>query len=252
MSDTNEKNLIGLSETNLDQPICRTYAKKWFLPIFTSKTDALRNPSTWDDPFENFFLKRTRVEIGPGEFADLESLARDWYGQCWTINSDTDAMWRIYRADKAGVQAKTTIRKLFDNLKRLSSAAPRLQFFVGRVEYVAEAEIIKTMSKLTFMDIAHGGQGDRFASLLCIKREAFQHEAEARLLFQDFDPKQGMNETLVYPLDPNVVFEEIVIDPRLNDKDAAALTAELRSAGCTLPIRRSELYRSPIFTIPAQ
>jgi hypothetical protein len=88
--------------------------------------------------------------------------------------------------------------------------------------------------------------------LLCNKREALQHEAEARLLFQDIDPKQGMNETLVYPLDPNVIFKEIVIDPRLNDNAAGALIAELRSAGCTLPIRRSELHRSPTFTILAQ
>jgi hypothetical protein len=115
MSDTNEKNLVGLSFSDLDQPIYRTYVKKWLLPILTNKADALRNPSSWEDPFENFFLERTRVEIGPGELADLEALAGDWYGQCWTNNSDADAMWRIYSPEKTGIQAKTTIRRLFDN-----------------------------------------------------------------------------------------------------------------------------------------
>jgi hypothetical protein len=61
MPDTNDKNLIQIGD--LDQPIYRTYAKKWFLPILADGKDVLRNPSTWDDPFENFFLKRTRVAL---------------------------------------------------------------------------------------------------------------------------------------------------------------------------------------------
>jgi hypothetical protein len=36
----------------------------------------------------------------------------------------------------------------------------------------------------------------------CIKREAFRHEAEVRILFQDIDdPPQGVNGIFVYPLD---------------------------------------------------
>src|SRR5215216_2812468 len=244
MSGTNDRNLIRIDDLN--QPIFRTYSKKWLLPILCTGKDALRNPSTWDDPFENFFLKRTRVEIGSGQFADLENLARDWYGQCWTTNCDTDAMWRIYSANKEGIQVKTTVGKLFDNLKRVPSMAPYLQFFVGRVAYMREAEITAMMGKLTFTDIALGGQADGFADLLCIKREAFQHESEFRILFHDTDqPGRGSNATFLYPLDANVVFEEVVLDPRLENNAAAMLEGELRTAGCRIPIRRSNLYATP-------
>src|SRR5262249_33908953 len=152
------------------------------------------------------------------ELGDLESLARDWYGQCWTTNFDTDAMWRIYSPCKDGIQVGTTVRKLFENLRRVSSKAPCLQFFVGRVEYLSEAEITARMAQLTFADVALGGQGDRFADLLCIKREAFKHEAEVRILFQDIDFRwRGSNGIFIYPVDANNVFEKIVLDPRLED-----------------------------------
>jgi hypothetical protein len=93
-------------------------------------------------------------------------------------------------------------------------ATPQLQFFVGRVEYMCQAEIAALMNTLTFYDAASGGQGHSFAKLLCTKREAFRHEAEVRILFQDIDdPPQGVNGIFVYPLDANAVFDEIVLDP---------------------------------------
>lgn len=165
-------------------------------------------------------------------------------------------MWRIYSADpneagadpkKLGVKVKTMARKLFDNLKHTDSSAPYLQFFVGQVDYKTEAEITTIMQGLTFLDVSFGGQGDKFADLLCIKREAFQHEQEVRLLFQDIDPKRGATKVFKYKLDPNAIFEEVVLDPRL--KDYAAVQSRLVSAGCTLPISRSTLYQSPHFVI---
>jgi hypothetical protein len=44
------------------------------------------------------------------------------------------------------------------------------------------------MGPLAFDDLVIGGDGYRFADLLCVKRTAFSHEAEVRLLFQDVSP----------------------------------------------------------------
>ena len=90
-------------------------------------------------------------------------------------------MWRIYSPEptmKVGVKVATTIRRLFQNLKRVGSTAPYLQFFVGKISYPLEQQITRLMHGLTFADIAIGGQGDKFANLLCVKGEAFQHENE--------------------------------------------------------------------------
>jgi hypothetical protein len=250
MSETGDRNIIRIDD--LEQPIFRIYSKERFLRGVAKGRDALRNPSCWHDPFENFFLTRTQVAVN-GDLADLKTVARDWYGQCWTTNSNTDAMWRIYSPNQTGIQAKTTIRKLFKNLRSVPSETPQLQFFVGRVEYMCQAEITALLNTLTFYDAASGGQGHSFAKLLCIKREAFRHEAEIRILFQDIDdPPQGVNGIFVYPLDANAVFDEIVLDPRLQDAAATELESELRAAGCTTPIQRSDLYTAPHFVIPAQ
>ena len=135
----------------------------------------------------------------------------------------------------------------------MPSQAPQLQFFVGRVEYMCQAEITELMNILTFYDVAGDGQAHGFAKLLCIKREAFRHEAEVRILFQDIDdPPRGVNGIFLYPLDANAVFDEIVLDPRVQDAAATELETELRAAGCTIPIQRSDLYTAPHFVIRVQ
>ncbi len=253
MNDTNERNVIRLDIGNLNQPIYRIYALNRFEELLASSDDALVNPTKWDDPFESFFLEATEVQDNStGEIISLKNLAANWYGQCWSKKAESDAMWRIYSHNKMGVKVGTTVRKLFDNFKKVVSTAPNLQFFIGAVDYKTEAEITALMKQITFLDVAIGGQGEKFADLLCIKREAFEHEEEVRLLFQDIDPKRGVGKVFKYKLNVNGVFEEVVLDPRLEDSAASAIELKLLSAGCTLPISHSRLYRAPHFIIPIQ
>jgi hypothetical protein len=61
-----------------------------------------------------------------------------------------------------------------------------------------------------------------------------------------------LNGIFLYPLDANAVFDEIVLDPRVQDAAATELESELRAAGCTIPIQRSDLYTAPRFVIRVQ
>ena len=105
------------------------------------------------------------------------------------------------------------------------------------------------MNKTSFQDIAFGGQSAGFARLLCIKREAFEHEREVRLLFQDLDPKRSTGNAVLFDFDLNTICEEVVLDPRLDEAQFAKLKAEIAAEGCTLPIVQSSLYRAPQFTL---
>jgi hypothetical protein len=97
MADTNKRNLIRLDDSGLGRPIYRIYALDRFRALLASKQDVVVNPTKWDDPFEDFFLERTEVaDHASGGTIPLRNLAGDWYGQCWSLNKDTDAMWRIY------------------------------------------------------------------------------------------------------------------------------------------------------------
>lgn len=139
---TTDKNLINLTDADLDQPIYRIYPIDRFEEMITNNEDALVNPRKWEDPFENFFLERTEVmDNVSGSAIPLKNLADDWYGQCWSLHDETDAMWRIYSSDfenNPGVKVQSTIRRLFDNLCQVSSSAPYLQYFIGKVKYFSE------------------------------------------------------------------------------------------------------------------
>lgn len=242
----NEKNLLDVKDA--DAPIYRIFSKQRFLDILASGKNGLVNPSKWEDPFENFFLNS--LVVGPrGERIHMQNLATDWYGQCWTYNEDTDAMWRIYSPCKDGVKVRTTVRKLFSSFYDDGDRFAELKFFCGNVSYYTETEITAFMGRVTFQDVAFGGQATKFAELLCVKREAFSHEREIRLLFQDMDPKRGAGGVVQFDFDTNAICGEVVLDPRLSDGDAATLEGEIRAAGCALPISQSPLYRVPNFTI---
>jgi hypothetical protein len=242
----NVKNLLNVSDP--DAPICRIFSKNRFLDLVGSRKNGLVSPSKWEDPFENFFL--SAQVIGPrGENISMNNLAKDWYGQCWTHNDDTDAMWRIYSHGRDGIKVKTTVRKLFVSFYDNQDPYAVLKFFVGQVRYFTEADIATFMNNVTFQDITFGGQADKFAQLLCVKREAFEHEHEIRLLFQDIDPRRGTDGVALFDLDVNVVCDEVVLDPRLSDADFVETKAQIKAAGCTLPISQSTLYHLPAFKI---
>lgn len=240
-----DRNVLDIDD--LDRPIYRTYDKERFLQLMTGGRDALVWPRKWEDPFENFFLRSTGI-TAENEPVSLEVLERQWYGQCWTYNEDSDALWRIYSPNKDGIKVRTTIRKLFDNLKKSPGPYNSLKFFIGKVVYMSSAEILHLVENTSFSDVAVGGQNQGFARLLCIKREAFAHENEVRLLFNNVAGHES-NHVYSYPLNVNEIFEEIVIDPRLNDDEAALLQKEVTLSGATIPIRRSDLYRLPRLTV---
>lgn len=248
----NGAKLVNLQPADLDRLVHRTFSSDRFIDLVGTKVNGLVSPGRWDDPFENFLLAHTLVRTPDGELGTLEPLAADWYGQCWTMTADSDAMWRIYSPHHTGIKATARLGDLLDGLARSVRLSVRLQAFAGKVEYKDQAAITSHMSSLTFTDLAMGGTNDRFAELLCVKREAFAHEDEIRLLYCDAEPKVGDGTVYLYHFDPNATLASVEIDPRLSQPEADAVARELRAAGLTVPAMRSTLYDVPSFTIPLE
>jgi hypothetical protein len=183
-----EDNVFDISD--LDQKIYRIFSISRFKELIMNNELVLVNPQKWDDPFENFFLKANAVDEH-GDSVSLGSIARKWYGQCWTFNSESDAMWRIYSQQKDGVRVSTTLRKLFSVLWDIKDQYAGLRHFIGKVSYQHRGEIEKFMEEHSFLDISIGGQNDMFGKLFCIKRLEFSHEAEVRLLSNDTEGSRG-------------------------------------------------------------
>lgn len=245
------KNLLGAIKP--ETPVYRIFARDRFLQLLRTAELVLPNPSLWEDPFENFFLQAP-VRLPDGRLATLRDLASKWYGQCWTFNRDTDAMWRIYSGpEKTGVRVRSTVGKLFDVICDPGNQLASLQCFAGAVEYRPRSWIEQFLQQTSFLDVAFGGQNDGFARLLCVKREEFSHEAEMRLLFCDVgdldQPSIDLPPFRPFRIDVPSVIDEVTLDPRLDDTEYARAQDELRFAGCPGPILQSELYRvtfSPI------
>lgn len=243
---TMEDNVINIDD--IDTPIYRIFTLDRFTEIIKSRENGLVHPSKWDDPFENFFLKNN-AQMANGEIVSLSSISESWYGQCWTKNKDSDAMWRIYSAGKTGVRVETTVRKLFVSFYDASDRFASLKYMIGSVEYKSRSEIESFLGSTTFLQLSLGGQSREFAKTLLIKRPEFEHENEVRLLFQDVDKIKGSHGVATFHFDWANILSEVALDPRLTESQFITEKQNLESLGCTIPITQSDLYKFTSVTV---
>lgn len=246
-------NLIFLNESDLDKPIYRVFSFDRFEQLLVENKNVLVKPKRWDDPFENFILNSTgRLNDG----REFQIGFRDnFYGQCWSLLSESDAMWRIYSPQKDGIKVKTTIRKLFLPLYYLEGeyiqkfgTESNLSSFVGKVKYSRPKELVKMLSdKKRMSNKIFDQTGWGQASTFFFKRLAFKHEKEIRLI-HNIGTKSN-NDIFKYDIIPNELFEEIVFDPRMSEEVYKEKIVRVRSLGYEKRIRQSSLYKLKNFTI---
>jgi hypothetical protein len=233
---------LNLDEIDLKQHVYRTISYERLVELFTSKKNTLVKPNLWEDTFENFILKSKLInEIGEQIEYDVHERM---YGQCWTLEESSDAMWRIYSPDKSGIRIRTTIEKLLDSLCLATIARENGEHCIGKVEYLKETELVKrakemftTHGKITF--------GNLFRSLL-IKRSAFKHENEIRLMFCDWAKGAGENNLFKYTIEPHDLITQLMIDPRVHKEQFECIECSIRKqTEYKGEIKLSQLYRLP-------
>lgn len=239
-----------LNDVDPDMKIYRVFPFWRALQLFQTKTLVLVRPSLWDDPFENFLLN-AEVAFPDGTRASLEVLRDAWYGQCWTGQTESDAMWRIYSGDKTGVRLSTTAGKLFDAVCATPNEWSSLQYFIGRVGYHSQATILSYFNALTFADVTSGGQNHDIAQSLLIKRDTFDHEREVRILHCDTHAVRS-GKVVEFPINPAALIDDVMLDPRLDASMVTTIGAALKAAGHVGPIEQSDLYRMPPLTIKSE
>lgn len=232
---------LNLGTMRGNRVVYRIFSKERLFELFTSRENVLVRPRMWEDPFENFILtspvRTARGELG--EFAFHE----DVYGQCWSLLQASDAMWRIYSADKTGVRVRTTIHKLASSLSAPLGEWAHAQAFIGKVRYLPDAEL-RTFATTIF---SQGIDPCRIAQSLLVKRHAFSHEREVRLLYLEKDSQRKHARGLYrYAVDPHALIEQIMVDPRLPLEETNALMKEIRAeTSFRGSLRRSLLYAPP-------
>ncbi len=182
-------------------------------------------------------------ELNDGKLFKVD-FREDFYGQCWTLKKESDAIWRIYAPDKDGIKVKTTIRKLLTALCDKGGVLKDISCFIGKVEYYKKNELkqfLEDSKTISSMLIDTSGVGQ--ASSLLFKRLAFSHEKEIRLIY--YSPKKLHTDKYFLDVDPLNLFDEITVDPRTNYDDFKMWKGQLRSLGYRKKIILSLLYKAP-------
>ncbi len=227
---------------------------------------------SWEDTHEAAYFKaELRVS---GVLTGIENLGLDWFGQCWSTNAQSDAMWRIYNQSGESVRIETTAGKLFDSIESsIIFNQPSFQkwvsqaLFIGRVSYHKERDLSKLIESIRFSDLALGGQSTGWANTLLQKRKAFSHEKEIRLLYQRIctdgycdDRYLCANKTKSFvangcveilpefmhiPFDWSKSIKSAMIGPRASKEQVELIRETLSADAPWLNVLQSSLYENP-------
>lgn len=219
---------------------------KYFKTLIKDKNLYFCNVNKWEDPYELIMFKQEYHE--KGKKLNLCEVKARFYGQSWSYNRDSDALWRIYSdirsLDSTGVRIKTSVQKIY-NLFFEDSTPKDFIPYIGNVCYMQKKgvmEWIKTEAQKNLVE--------RTTESLFIKRNNFGHEDEFRIILQvpsvDNDNRIiPCPDAIKIPIDINDFIYEVAFDPRLDDDTYEFLsffTRKYMTPGKR--IMRSTLYKT--------
>jgi hypothetical protein len=239
-------NFLNLSGKELDRHVYRIMPQDYVFSLFSERQNVLSRVHNWKDKFENFQLKLGGTLDGE----QFDYGFRDAFvGQCWTQDGYSEAMWGIYANDpsKRFLRIRSTPRKLLRALAAAHPDMPQDTCFFGRVSYKKEAKLKAFALEGGLLDIS----SLTFAEALLLKRHAFRHEREVRLLHFGDVSEQDERGLYRYPVDPHVVVTQIMADPNRDRHTWAADKVEIkRATGFAGAIKRSMIYDPPNWGAP--
>ncbi len=224
---------------------------KYLIILLESKQLLFKKVSSWEDSYENLFLKQTFVnEDGDVVRKELIDLCfSGLYGQCWTDKKSSDAMWRIYSQlpqetscvwdlGNTAIRIETDSEKLTKEIrKKLDGCGVELD----GVSYKTEYEIKEWLNSLP--TITRQNMTEFILESIFIKRIDFQHESEIRIIIHRPSEMDTGKSCIHIPVNPIEMINEFVLDPRLTDSQCEMIMIELTKYGVEdQKIRKSRLY----------
>jgi len=228
-----------LINTNLDeseQKIFRIMPFERFIELMTCKKLSFVRPVLWDDPFENFIMN---------SHSDCDSIKTAIYGQCWSLNIETDFMWRVYAPNKNGIKLHTNIKKFMNHIFEKNSFLENSLIFIGKVEYLPWDKTKEKFNGMSLYDsyFSRGDIKNIIANSLFIKRTEFSAESEVRVVYFYDEYLDNDIKVVDFEIEPNDFIEEVVIDSRISFDKYQILENLIREKlGYTGVISQSKLY----------
>lgn len=219
-----------------DTELYRYITLSQFITMVESQTTYLTKLTQWDDTWEAPTGKiPTQHESGKIEYP-IYSYEEDLFGQCWSLDRESDALWRIYSPNKEGIVIKTTAQnfQLYKDIK-FGVLAP-IVYYKNLVE--------------TLIELNDSGQYRRYTGGF-LKREEFKYEQEARLLVLNNEKLLGSKHEgtshIKFEVDPFSFIEEIIIDPRASSWYVETIRNYCKRVGFAIFPQQSELYSDNVY-----
>ena len=240
---------LNINSVNLDliEDVYRIFNYEYFLNDLKDEKLTLVHPLEWQDPFENFFLNAVGKR-DDGTLVGFGPVRNSFYSQCWSLKKECDGLWRNYKGqNEFAIQVKTNTKKLFNAIYDISNSFHYLSYFIGKVDYVSNEDIMNFFKEK--VDFSNFQSGMEFALTLMIKRIPFSYEEEVRVVVKAKENYDTSNSLLRIKLDLNEIIEEIVFDPWISDEMFDKKSVELRNNGYLGEIKKSKLYEKPHFIV---
>lgn len=218
---------------NKDDHLYRYISLAQFISLIENQKLFLRKVKSWDDTWEAPDDQLPIIMDDGSERYGESLIVTSTVGQCWTYEKDSDAMWRIYSPDRQGIMIETDVDSFFeiDNLKRA---------VLAKVIYFNKSNYVKKRYEIT------NNKSYRYAGDMALKREAFKHENEVRLLvcLQGYCGIGNCWDIPVvgFGINLSTFLKSITFDPRADDWFVDAMKKYCQSKSLICPIGKSTLY----------
>ncbi|MET0012037.1 MAG: DUF2971 domain-containing protein [Sedimenticola sp.] len=228
-------------DNELDKYVYRIISLERLLELFVTSKNVLVKPAKWEDKFENFILI-AKVKHSSENIVEYNIHDRI-YGQCWTFEKSSDAMWRIYSPNKDGLRIRTKVRTLLESMYEAHPHLPELRCCLGKVKYKKDKELMEVANSIFDDD---GISVENIFKSLLVKRNAFKHENEVRLLYDGWTEENTDNSLYSYDFNPHKIISQIMIDPRRKYLEFQKIKQIIKeTTGYEGDIKRSLLYTLP-------
>lgn len=231
-----------------EEYVYRFLPLRYFLQLLDNRSLFFPRVSTWEDPYELFLFKQRFIDT-KGMPISVLSQSEHIFGQCWTTQRDSDALWRIYSPDLMSVRIKTTASRIKSFVEK--NQGNGLLIKSGMVDYQAQNQIEAWLKSLLPSSI----NAIPLIDSLFIKRNCFAHEKEFRIIiwktdFNKYGTYESNSKYINLPIDPQEFILEVNLDPRLSQEEVnlwkPAISLRL---GSSCRVSQSRLYQIKSNTI---
>ena len=201
-----------------------------------NKSLRFSEPSLWQDNYESRFYNADYSNVLKGK--NEKEICPLFYSTCLTGKKNNEAAWKIYTYGKVGLGARCvefTLDK-FEFRKELISFLKDYSIYEGLVSYVWEVDVDRMHQKNIrinkkydvnpWYDLFFTTFDKReYLNLMLLKRDAFEHEQETRILLVPNVPTTEKGKKHIkngktiygYPLDVTIDWSKIIKEVRYAD-----------------------------------